>query len=71
MAKKETKVPFKPAVMGDKDLNYVDIEFKSEMPKDTPVQQSSIANKVNFPGFTYNPEAQLKRDSTSIASTNS
>jgi serine/threonine protein kinase len=69
MSTKEVKVPFKPAVMGDKDLNYVDIEFKSELAKDTPVQQSSIANKVNFPNFTYNPEAQLnKRDSTSTVS---
>jgi serine/threonine protein kinase len=65
MSTKEVKVPFKPSVSGEKDVNYVDIEFKSEFPKDTPVQQSSIANRVNFPGFTYNPsDAPMKRDST-------
>jgi hypothetical protein len=35
------------------DLSNIDDEFKSETPKDTPVQKSKLADKARFSNFTY------------------
>lgn len=51
---KTVEPPFKPTVTeGKMDVGNVDEEFKSEKPQDTPVQNSRLAAKVQFPDFTY------------------
>jgi hypothetical protein len=34
-------------------LSNIDDEFKSESPKDTPVQASKLGQKAQFSNFTY------------------
>eukprot|EP00475_Leptophrys_vorax_P031048 TRINITY_DN4690_c0_g1_i2.p1 TRINITY_DN4690_c0_g1~~TRINITY_DN4690_c0_g1_i2.p1 ORF type:complete len:455 (-),score=114.79 TRINITY_DN4690_c0_g1_i2:1390-2694(-) len=50
---KEVEPPFKPNVTSPNDLANIDDEFKSETPKDTPVQKSKLADKARFSNFTY------------------
>lgn len=58
---KQSTVPFKPQTTeGKYDTTNIDDEFKRETPKDTPIIESSLRTKVNFPGFTFAaPESVL------------
>lgn len=51
---KKMTPPFKPTIVdGAEDVTNVDEEFKNELPKDTPMQPSTLRSKVDFPDFTY------------------
>ena len=53
---KKLKPPFKPKVADEEDTAYVEDDFTSETPKDTPVIKtgSMLDAKDKFTGFTYN-----------------
>jgi serum/glucocorticoid-regulated kinase 2 len=64
LQKKEVQPPFVPTVTeGKLDTGNVDEEFKREMPQDTPVVESTLRSKVNFPGFTYQAPESVLNDS--------
>jgi hypothetical protein len=57
--RKEYSTPFKPITHDGKlDTINIDDEFKRETPKDTPVMQSQLNTKVNFPDFTYQGKSE-------------
>ena len=58
---KEYDPLFKPRVASESDLTNIDKEFKQEAPKDTPVQPT-LLDAVDFKGFTYNPDSDLRLD---------
>ncbi len=65
LKKREIQAPFVPTITeGKMDTGNVDEEFKREMPQDTPVVESTLRSKVNFPGFTYQaPESVMGNES--------
>ncbi len=51
---KQLEPPFKPSIQdGELDTNNIDDEFKKQRVNDTPVLQSQLKQRVNFPDFSY------------------
>lgn len=58
---KQITPPFKPFTKdGATDVSNIDEEFRKEIPRDTPVNPSTLKSRVVFPDFSYEaPETRL------------
>lgn len=57
---KKMSPPFVPVTTeGDASVDNVDDEFKQELVKDTPVQNSEIGDEINFGGFTFDQTSAI------------